>query len=221
MIINSTVIAGVLYIIGFIAGIFSIASAVDDSAYLIKASTHVNQTMIAAFSQFIMTVAYLGIAIILYPILKKYNERLALGFLSFRIIGAVFIVLGVIILLLILSISQEYVKAGDSESGYFHLIGSLLRTGRDLVNHVAMIISLNIGSIMLYVLLFQTNLIPKWLSIWGLIGATLAIIASFLVMFKLIDIITIKYIIMNVPIAFQELIFAIWLIFRGFKIKAM
>jgi hypothetical protein len=208
-------------LLGFIAGILSIASAVDDPEYLIKTATNVNQTLFAALFQFVMIIAYLGIAITLYPIIKKFNERLALGFLSFRIVGIVFILIGVIIILLILSISQDYVRSGSSNLTMFELIGGLLRTGRDYVNHIAMIVSLNIGGIMLYLLLFQSRLVPRWLSVWGIIGAIMTIIASFFIMFRLIDIITPEYMIMNVPIALQELTFAIWLIVKGFDKKVL
>jgi len=210
------ILAGALYIIGFLAGILSIASSVDNSEYLIKASANANKVIFAAFFQFIMTGAYLGIAITLYPILRKYNERLALGFLSFRIIAAVFIIIGVIILLLILTLSQEYIKSGSPDLSYFQFFGGLLRAGRDLVNHVAMIISLNIGGIMFYLILFQSKLIPKWLSGWGIIGAILTMTASLLVMFRLVEVITPEYLIMNVPMALQELVLAIWLIVKGF-----
>ncbi len=216
---KNTIIAGALYLVGFIAGILSIASAADDPEYLIKTAANANQTLFAALFQFVMIVAYLGIAITLYPIIKKFNERLALGFLSFRIIGTVFILIGVILLLLILTISQDFVRTGSSNLPMFQLIGELLRTGRDYVNHIAMIVSLNIGGIMLYLLLYKARLVPRWLTVWGIVGAIVTIIASFLIMFGLIDIITPEYMIMNVPIVFQELTFAIWLIVKGFDRK--
>lgn len=213
---KNTIIAGSLYLVGFIAGILSIASAVDSPEYLIKTAANANQTLFAALFQFVMIIAYLGIALTLYPIVKKFNERLALGFLCFRIIGTVFILIGVILLLLILTISQEYILSGSSNFPMFQLIGKLLQTSRDYVNHIAMIVSLNIGGIMLYLLLFNARLVPRWLSVWGIIGAIITIIASFLIMFKLIGIITPEYMIMNIPIALQELFFAIWLIVKGF-----
>ena len=218
---KNTIIAGALYLLGFIAGILSIASAVDDPEYLIKTAANANQTLLATLFQFVMIVAFLGIAITLYPFVKKIDERLALGFLSFRIIGTVFILIGVILLLLILSISQEYIRTGSSDLPMFQLIGGLLRTGRDFVNHIAMIVSLNIGGIMLYLVLYKARLVPRWLSVWGIIGAIITIIASFLIMFRLIDIITPEYMIMNIPIAFQELTFAIWLIVKGFDRKVI
>lgn len=86
---KKTIIAGALYIIGTIAGILSIVPAIDASDYLLKASANVNQVLFGALFQFIMTIAYVGFAVTLYPILRKYKESLALGFLSFSIIAAV------------------------------------------------------------------------------------------------------------------------------------
>jgi hypothetical protein len=149
--------------------------------------------------------------------LKIYNERLAIGFLSFRIIAALLTLIGTIILLLILKLSQEYVKEGSTGASYYNMIGNLLKTSRDLVNHVGMIIMLSIGGIMLYIIMIQSGLIPMWISVWGLFGSSIAILASFLVMIKYIEILTPTYMILNLPIALQEIVFAIWLIVKGFK----
>ncbi len=213
-----TIIAGVLFIIGTIAGILSVVPAIDTPNYLIEASANANQIILGTVFQFLMAVVYIGIAITLYPILRKYNEGLALGFLSFRIIAAVFIIIGVISLLLLLSLSQEFMKAGTAATSYFHSFGSLLRTGRDLVNHVAMILSLSVGGLMFNFLLYQAKLVPGWLSVLGLIGNKLAILASLLVMFQIIDIISAVYLVLLFPIAMQEMILAIWLIAKGFNL---
>ncbi len=209
--------AGGLILLGITAGILSVAPAIDSPDYLNEASAHATQVRLNALFQFIMAIAYLGFALTLYPLLKKYNEKLALGFLSFRIIAVVFILVGVIFLLLILSVSQEYVMSGNPDSQCFKSIGALLYAGRDLVNHVIMIIALNIGGIMLFILLIQSRLIPIWLSGWGLLGATLTILASLLIMIGFIEVITPIYIILNSPIIVQELTLAIWLIFKGFN----
>ena len=216
-----TIIAGALFITGTIAGILSVAPAIDTPDYLIKASANANQVVLGAVFQFIMAVVYIGIAITLYPVLRKYNENLALGFLNFRIIAAVFIIIGVISLLLLLALSQEFMKAGTTDPSYFHILGSLLRTGRDLVNHVAMILALSVGGLMFYFLLYQAKLVPRWLSVWGLVGTKLAIIASLLVMFHIIDIITTVYMVLFLPIALQEMVLAIWLIAKGFNSTAI
>ena len=215
------VIAGALFIIGTIAGVLSVAPAIDTPDYLIQASANTNQVILGAVFQFVLAVVYIGIAITLYPILRKYNENLALGFLSFRIIAAVFIIIGVISLLLLLALSQEFMKGGTTDPSYFHTIGSLLRSGRDLVNHVAMILSLSVGGLMFYFILYQSKLVPGWLSIWGFAGTILAILASLLVMFHIIDIITMVYLVLFLPIALQEMVLAIWLIVKGFNLPVI
>ncbi len=211
-----TIIAGSLYIVGTVAGVLSISSAVDAPDYLVKASANANQVLSSALFQFIMTIAYLGFTITLYPILRKQMESLALGFLSFRIVAAVLNIIGFLFLLMILSLSQQYVKAGTHDLPYFQTLGDLLRTGRDFVNHVAMIFATSVGGLMFYLLLFKTKLIPGWLSLWGLLGTIFTILASLLVMFKMIDILTSTYLVLNLPLILLEIVLAIWFITRGF-----
>jgi hypothetical protein len=209
-------VAGILLISGMVAGLLSVAPAIDAPDYLIKTSSNANQVIFGAIFQFIMSIAYLGVAIILYPILRKLNNTLALGFISFRIVAAIFIIIGAIFLLLLLTLSQEFVKAGPLDLSHFQILGDLLRTGRDLVNHVFMILALCVGGLMFYFLLLQTRLVPRWLSVWGLLGTTLTMIASMLVLFRSIDIITPVYLILNMPIALLEIILAVWFIVNGF-----
>lgn len=212
-----SIVTGVLYIFGLIAGVLSVAHAVDDSDYLTKSALHAKQVYKAACFQFLMAIFYIGVAIVLYPVLKTYNEILATGFLGFRIVAVIFLLTGVIILLLILKLSQEYVKVGSSDLSSFKRAGDLLKTGRDLINHVCMVITLCIGGIMLYIIMLQTGLIPAWLSVWGLFGSSMAILASILVMVKNMEILKPAYIMLNIPIALQEMVFAVWLIVKGFK----
>ncbi len=212
-----TTTAGLFYILGIIAGILSISYAIDDPNYLIEASSNASGVLLAAFFHLLMAPLYIGIAIMLYPVLKNYNEWLALGFAGFRIIAGVFIIIGVIILLLLLSLSQEFIKAGTQDASYFKTTGVLLLTGRDLVNHVATVLSVSISGLMFFILLFQSKLVPRWLSGWGLAGIIFAIVASFLLFFRVIGVITPIYIILNIPMALQEIVLALWLIAKGFN----
>lgn len=213
---KATILAGSFYLSGILAGILSISYAIDDPNYLVLASSNSKGVLIAALFHLLMAPLYVGIAILLYPILKKYNQWLAVGFASFRLIAGVFIILGVIILLLLLSLSQEFAKAGSPDMSYFKTLGVLFQTGRDLVNHVATVLSVSFGGLMFYSLLYQAKLIPRWLSVWGLAGTILAILASVLFLFHIIGIITPLYMILNIPMALQEIVMAIWLIAKGF-----
>ena len=215
-----SIVIGVLYILVFIAGFLSIAYAVDDSDYLSKSAPNSTQIYRAAFFQFLMAIFYTGIAIALYPILKIYNERLALVFLCAKITAVIFVLIGTTILLFILKLSHQYVKVkvNASSAVNFNKIGNLLKTARNLVNHVGMIIMLCIGSIFLYLIMIQSGLIPTWLSVWGILGSATALLASILVLIKYLQISSPTYIILNMPFALQEIVFAAWLILKGFKL---
>lgn len=214
---KTAAVAGWLYVFGLVTGILSVAYAVDAPDYLLKAAANANEVMAAAFFQLMMAPAYVGIAIALYPILKLYHPHLAFGFASFRVIAGGFIILAVIFLLLILTLSQEFVRAGAPEAAYFQTLGVLLQTGRDLMNHIAMIFAVSLSSLMYYMMLYQTRLVPRWLSGWGLVGTILIIFATLLVMFRLIGIITTGYLILTFPMILQEMVLAVWLIFKGFN----
>lgn len=215
---KTTILAGALYFLGTIAGVFSVVPVIDIPDYLIQVSANASQITSGAFFQFLMTAAYMGMAISLYSILKKHNESLALAHVGFRLVAVAFNVIGVIVLLLLLTLSQEFVKAGAPVSSHFQTIGELLRTGRDLVNHGAVILVPSMGGLMFYYLLYQTNLVPRCLAGWGLVGTAVAIVAGCLFMFRSIDLMTSVY--MDLPLALQEMVFAIWLIAKGFNSPA-
>jgi len=213
---TSAVITGVLFIAGLVTGIFSVVPVIDGTDYLVKASTDENQVLIGAFSQLLMIVAYVGIPILMYPILSKHHQGLALGSVAFGIIAGVFIIIGVILLLLLLTVSHEFTEVRTLNESYFQTLGELVREGRDLVNHVATTLAFTLAMLMFNCIFYQTNLVPLWLSVAGIIGSTLSILASLLFMMRFIGLDT-TYMMLNVPIAAQQLVLAIWLIIRGFN----
>lgn len=213
---KAAIFAGVLFIIGTVAGILSIAPSIDSPDYLIKAAANATQVLTGAYFQFIMIVGYVGIAIVLYPILSKSHDGFALGFVAFRVIVGVFIIIGVITLPLLLTLSQEFVKAGAPDSSYFQTIGELLRSARDLANHVALPLALGLGDLMFYYILYRTKLVPQWLSAWGLAGTILVMLASTLFLFRLIGLLTPTFMGLTIPLALQQMVLAVWLLVKGF-----
>jgi hypothetical protein len=214
---KTAIIAGVLIILGMVAGVLSVVYVIEEPDYLLQVAANEGQVLTGAFFQFMMIPAYIGFALLLYPILRKYNESLAAGFVGFRFMAGTFHLIGVISLPLFLLLSHEFIKAGAPDASYFQTIGWLLRSGRDLVNHVGMILALSLGNLMFFYVLYQAKLIPRWLSGWGFVGTTLTLLASLLLLFRLIDVVTPIYMGLNLPMALQEMVFAVWLIFKGFN----
>lgn len=214
---KTAIFIGILFILHFIFGIFSSVPVLEKPGYLVKLSEIEMQVLIAIFCQAAMAVVYVLIAVLFYPIISQYNKRLGMGYFSFRIIGAGFLFIGIGSLLLLLWLSQTFIAGGQANSANFELIAELLRRGRDVLNHIAMILPWSIGGLILYYSLFKIRLIPNWLSIWGVIGSAFTLVATVLLMLNIITIVNPIYFILNSPIAFCELIVAMLLIFKGFN----
>lgn len=220
-ILNKEKIIGLFLFIGLIAGFFSIAPAIDATNYLTEATINSNQVIIAAIFQFIMSLVYLGIAILLYPVVKQFSLTLSIGFLSLRIIAVTLSILGTILMLGLLILSKNYVNGTSENILEIQILADTLKSSRNTVNHIFMILVLCAGNIMLYVVFIKSKLIPIWISLWGIIGAFLSIIASGLVLFNILDIITVEYIVLNTPTAIFDLFLGVWLIFKGFNKRVM
>lgn len=210
-------LAGILIIASMAAGIFSIVPAVDSSEYLTETTSNFYQVIWAAIFQFFMALCYLGFAVLVYPSLRKFGSSLSVAFLSLRIMASILVVLGTIVLLSILRLSEEYAQNTGQEVYFFEMIGNILKTSRDYINHVFMILALCASNIILYTLLLKSKALPGWLSLWGILGSTLAASASVLVLFQLSNVISTEYLLMNAPIALMELTFGIWLMVKGFN----
>jgi hypothetical protein len=156
-----------------------------------------------------------GIGLALYPILRRYNLGLAFGAAGFRVIEGVLDVVGALLLVLLLALSQEFVKAGAPEASYFQTADVLINTGIAWFRDVAMLLTFGIGALMYYVVFYQFRLVPRWLTVWGLVGITLTIIGALLVMFHLIPPFGTIQVILNLPILPQEMVLAVWLIVKG------
>ena len=212
---RAAITAGVLFIIGTAAGVLSVAGAADGPGYLHDVAASGTQVIIAALFQLVTASAYVGVAIALHPVLRRYGPTAAAGFLGFRIAAGVLNMLGAIILLLLLDLSIRFVGTGAPDASYFETVGGLLRVGRDGLNHVAMMLTLTAGDAMYYWLLYRARLVPRWLSSWGFAGLAFAMAASLLVMGRLIEVVTPVYLSLMAVLGLQQTVLAMWLIVRG------
>jgi len=220
---KNAIIVGVLFITATVANILSdvfLGPILDPLDYLIKVSANENQVIIGALFKLIMAVACAGIAIWLYPVLKKQNEALALGYVGARLIEGVLYIVAVIGLLSLLTLSQEFVKAGAPDASHFQALGTLLLAASDWAFMLGITV-FGLGALMLYYLLYQSKLIPRWLSVWGLIGAPLMLAGGLLGMFGSLTETSVLGTFIFLPIAVNEMVLAVWLIVKGFNPSAI
>lgn len=205
-----------LYITGTVAGILSVVFTgpiLNDPDFLVKVSINENAIVMGALFVLMMGLALAMVPVMLFPIFRKYNEALALGAVVFRgaLEAAIYIAI-IISWLFLLTVSQESLKAGSPDTLHFQVLGTLLLKAGDQIGSILDIV-FSLGALMIYCLFYQSKLIPRWLSVWGLIGAILYLASGLLAMCS------VDFGILEAPLAFQEMFLAGWLIVKGFNLS--
>ena len=219
----SAVIVGVSFIVATAAG--SVAAAIGNPIiggpdYLSQIAVNEGTVRIMALLGFVMAVACAGVGLGLYPIMRKYSAGMAISAAGFRLIESMADILSGISIISLLALSREFVAAGAPDAAYFQTMGAVIRAGDEWLSNGAMLIIWCIGAFMYYSLFYRYRLVPRWLSVWGLVGITLTTIASVLVMLGVIPGFGTVQMIANLPIMPQEIVFAIWLIAKGVNTSA-
>jgi hypothetical protein len=213
---------GVLYLtVNFLLGppgLILQTTMLDAPDYLVNLSANETRWMTAQLFLFMMAVGIACIGPMMYPILKQHNGIVAFLYAGGRIIEGVLIIVGRISALLLLTLSQEFVKAGAPDASYFQTLGELLRTdwGGQLMSIVFCL-----GALMLYYLLYRSKLVPRWLAGFCFIGPAFALAGAFLNMFGLLESLSTIDLLLEGPLFFSELGLAVWLIAKGFNPSAI
>lgn len=214
------VITGVIFIIATVVNLIAaaITPVPTDTDSLIWLSAHPNQVAGGALLYLISFFASGGIAIAMYPVLKEKNSGLTLGAVVFRALEAVFYLVGLVSLLSLLTLSQQFTTTGLADRMMLQMISNLLVSIRDNAGLVA-VFAFCLGAFLYYYLFFQSRLIPRWLSGFGIVAILLMVTACVLALFSGNRITS--YIPLAFPIFLQEMVLAVWLIVKGFNPSAL
>jgi Domain of unknown function (DUF4386) len=215
-------IVGVLYIIGTVAGILSLVltgPVRNAQDYLISVPASETRLVVGALFVLMMGLALAMVPVMMFPILRKYNEALALGYVVFRggLEAATYLAIATSWLLLV-PLSQIYAQAGALDASNVRALGTLLLEAKEIGSILTIVFCL--GALIFNYLLYQTKLVPRWLSGWGLIAIVPYLAAGLLAMFGIINALSPIYAILNAPLGLQEMVLAVWLIVRGFNSSA-
>lgn len=163
------------------------------------------------------------IGLLMFPILKKRSELMALTYLSMRMFEAIFLVVGVIFALLLIPLSQEYINAGSTDVTTYQTIGSVLKQAEYWFMTPMQLIPLGLGGVVLTFFLYQTKLVPRFISIVGLIGYSLLVPSAILTLLGVLDTLPgSPGAILVIPVAtFEIILMPIWLYMKGFNKGAL
>lgn len=210
---KSSLTAGILYLLTFISiPTLSLYTPIHESNYILSLGSDTS-TIIGGILEIIVALSGIGTAVALYPVLKKQNEGLALGLVGSRVLEAATIFAGVMFLLTVVTMRQN--SAGPEAL----VTSRTLVTMYDRMFLIGQSLMPAVNDILLGLLLYQSRLVPRFLSLIGLIGGPLLIVGDSCVLFGLIgqhDAITSLF---AVPVALFELSLGIYLIVKGFNSK--
>jgi hypothetical protein len=209
-------LVGVLFIVALAADLLATAlrPSLSGTDYLTRVSAHANQVTGGALLSLIAAFASAGIAVSMYPVLKKRNATLALGVVVFRTLEAAMYVVATVGLLSLLTLGQQFTSAAAPDHSAFQAIGDSLVSLRQHAS-LAGVFAFSLGAFLYYYLFFRSRLIPRWLSGWGIAAIILMMVACLLALFS--DSPVTGYVLLALPIGVQEMVLAVWLIVKGFR----
>lgn len=221
----NALMAGILYFLGTVFGVFStvVGGEVISSIVQSKPLSSFNllrlvasdstQLLHGSFFILLMGISLIAMTIFLYPIFQKDNKELAVGMLLFR--GALegsWYILTTLVVLVLCVLGIEYASTGANSPALQSMINVTYQF-QDRLAPVGPIFFL-IGATCIYISFFRTRLIPRWLSVWGLIGVVPYMIYALIHYFKIDNGIGFY---LQMILAPQEIVMAFWLIIKGFN----
>ncbi|SDN08257.1 protein of unknown function [Psychrobacillus sp. OK028] len=216
---KSAKIVGVLFFVAAISAVIGLLlydPILNGSDYLVQGSEYSTQIALGALMELILVVSVIGTATTMFPILKKYNETLALWHVSFRFLEAVIIAFGIISVLSLLTLSQNFVAEGPVDSSSYQASSILLIAIHDWTFMLGPLFMLGINTIVYSYIFYKTNLVPRPLAILGMSGAMFVFVNAVLVLFGVVEQLS-AWGILALPVAAFEMILAGWLLIKGFN----
>jgi hypothetical protein len=218
-------VTGVLFLITFITAIpaaFVLYPPVlDDPRYIVGAGAD-TRVLLGAFLELILIIANIGTAVALFPILRRVNESLALGYVTARVVECAFIAVGILSLLTVVTLRQDLAGAAGADAGSLVAVGKSLVALHDwtFVLGPGFVVGVGNGLLLGY-LMYRSGLVPRRMAVLGLVGGPLIIASGAAVVLGVFEAGSVWQIIATIPEFLWELSLGIWLIVKGFNPSAL
>ena len=211
-------VVGAVYLAGFVVGIagnIMIKSILDAPNHLSIISASSMTVAIGAILWLLAVIGDAGHGVLMFPILKQHSERMAIGYLAFRIIDATFIAVMVLFMLIQIPLGSEYLKAAASDASFLQALSAVSAQVSQYAYQIGMS-ALGVSGLILCYTLFRAKLVPGWLAGWGLVGyATILVGMLSAVMGSGLGDLS------SLPGGLWEVFIGVWLIVKGFSSSAV
>jgi hypothetical protein len=207
---------GVLYLITFVTSIPALAlyqPVLDDPTYVLGAGSD-TQVLVGAFLELLVAASVVGTAVALYPVVRRQEAGIALGYVCGRVLEATFILIGVLSLLSIVTLRQDAGGSG-ADDGLVPVTRALVAL-HDWTFLLGPGLAIGANTLMLAYLMYRSRLVPRWIPVIGLISAPLVAASGLAVLFGAYDQVSTISALAAVPVFVWEMSLAVRLIIRGF-----
>ena len=211
------IVAGVFFLItevSAVAGLALYQPVLADANYVGGAGAD-GLVALGALSEFILVVAIIGTAVTLYPVVRRQNEAIALGYVGGRVLEAAIITVGMVTVLSVLTLRQDVAAGASTADGSLVAVGKSLVAIHDWTFLLGPSLVLGLNSLLLAYLMFRSGLVPRFIAMLGLVGGPLVTISAVGVLFGLYG--PGAHAISAIPVFAWEVSLAVYLIVKGFK----
>jgi hypothetical protein len=212
-------IAGAFYLITFassIPALILLGPVLDNTDYIVSAGAD-TQVIWGCLLDVVNALAAVGSAVALFPVVKRQNEAVALGFVASRLIEAAVIMIGVVNLLAVVTLRQSFAGSSGVDTPALLFTGQALVAVRDWTFLLGPGLMPAFNAVLLGSLLYRSRLVPRVIPTMGLVGAPLLLAADLATLFGYIPQISLWSGIATLPVAAWELAVGTWMVAKGFK----
>jgi hypothetical protein len=212
--------AGIFYLLTFVSSIpaLILIGPVLNDAHYVTGAGHDTRVLWGCLLDAVNALTAVGSAVALYPVVKRQNGSMALGFVTSRMVEAAVVLIGVVSLLAVVTLRQDYAGTGDAAS--FTPIATALVDVRNWTFLVGPGLMPAFNAVLLGTLLYRSRLVPRIIPTVGLIGAPLLFGAFMAAFFGGIEQVSATSFFLTLPIAAWELSVGIWMTFKGFSVTS-
>ena len=217
---KTALVAGIFFVLTFVTSIPAALlydSVIDPATATVSAGADVRVRW-GAFLEVLLVIANVGTAVVLFPIVKRQSEAVALGYVATRVVESLIIVLGMISLLTLATVPQDVAGAAGAEAAALVPVGPVLVAIHEWASLFGPTYCAGIGNgILLGSLMFRSGLVPRGMALLGLIGGPLICVAATAVLLGVVERTSGPAFLVSLPEIAWEASLGIYLIVKGFK----
>ena len=222
---RTALVVGVLFVITYVtsipAKVYLYTPFLDSTDYILGNGQDA-RVLWGAFFEMVLIFANIGTAVALYPVLKRRFPALSLGFVTARVMESVFIAVGILAVLTLVTMRQDFSGATSADASALATVGDTLVTLQEWTFNLGPAVVVGVGNgIILGYMMYRTGLVPRAMAMLGLIGGPLLVASGTAVFFGVIEAGSAAQMLATIPEFFWELSFGLYLIVKGFRPSAV